>query len=275
MIHRKCCIIIQKKLLYIFTQMYRKLYSASADQSVIVWDLVRNKRIRKYKEHSGIVNSVSSTAVLTHQIDPTKTENLFVSGSDDRYALVFDIRTKESISTLSCKYPVLSVAMGENEIFTAGVDEVIRVWDMRTNSVSYTMPGHTDSITGLKLNSDGTSLLSAGMDNTLRTWDVRPFLPSQGGDSARCTKVFNQSIAYGPDKNLLRCAWSPDSTRVSSGCSDTPTHVHIWDSRSGSLLYKLPGHRGTVNEVDFHPIEPIIASASSDHTIFVGEIAPK
>jgi Prp8 binding protein len=218
---------------------------------------------------------VSSTAVLTQHIDPTKTENLFVSGSDDRFALVFDVRTKNSVATLSCKYPVLAVAMGESEIYTSGVDDVIKVWDTRTGTISYTLPGHTDTVTGLKLNSDGTSLLSCSMDNTLRTWDVRPFPPTQGGDSARCIKEFKHAVVYGPDKNLLRCAWSPDSSRISSGCSDTPTHVHIWDSRNGSLLYKLPGHRGTVNEVDFHPLEPIVASASSDHAVFLGEIAPQ
>lgn len=38
-------------------------------------------------------------------------------------------------------------------------------------------------------------------------------------------------------------------------------------------LYYLPGHKATVNEVVFHPVEPIIASASSDKTIFLGELA--
>ena len=38
-------------------------------------------------------------------------------------------------------------------------------------------------------------------------------------------------------------------------------------------LYVLPGHTGAVNDVDFHPVEPIIASCSSDKNIFLGEIA--
>ena len=36
--------------------------------------------------------------------------------------------------------------------------------------------------------------------------------------------------------------------------------------------YKLPGHNGSVNEVSFHPKEPIIASAGSDKKIYLGEI---
>jgi len=38
-------------------------------------------------------------------------------------------------------------------------------------------------------------------------------------------------------------------------------------------LYYLPGHKGAVTEVDFHPSEPILASASSDTTVYLGEIA--
>ena len=40
------------------------------------------------------------------------------------------------------------------------------------------------------------------------------------------------------------------------------------------MLYKLPGHKGCVMEVDFHPEEPIIVSASMDKTLFLGEIMP-
>ena len=42
---------------------------------------------------------------------------------------------------------------------------------------------------------------------------------------------------------------------------------------SRRLLYKLPGHSGSVNEAVFHPQEPIVASAGSDKQIYVGELA--
>lgn len=43
------------------------------------------------------------------------------------------------------------------------------------------------------------------------------------------------------------------------------------DSRE--VVYALPGHKGSVNEVVFHPKEPIIGSCSNDRTIFLGELA--
>lgn len=33
--------------------------------------------------------------------------------------------------------------------------------------------------------------------------------------------------------------------------------VYIWDTTSRRIVYKLPGHAGSVNEVVFHPEEPI------------------
>jgi len=56
-------------------------------------------------------------------------------------------------------------------------------------------------------------------------------------------------------KNLLRCAWSPDGSKVSAGSADR--YVYIWDANTRRILYKLPGHNGSVNDVDFHPKEPI------------------
>jgi Prp8 binding protein len=49
--------------------------------------------------------------------------------------------------------------------------------------------------------------------------------------------------------------------------------VYIWDVASRRLLYKLPGHSGSVNEVVFHPKEPVVASAGSDRQIYLGELA--
>ncbi|PNH01670.1 U5 small nuclear ribonucleoprotein, partial [Tetrabaena socialis] len=73
------------------------------------------------------------------------------------------------------------------------------------------------------------------------------------------------------ERNLLRCDYSADAAKVTCGSADRM--VYVWDTSTRKLLYKLPGHSGSVNEVAFHPKEPIIGSASSDKTIFLGELA--
>jgi len=58
---------------------------------------------------------------------------------------------------------------------------------------------------------------------------------------------------------------------IASGSADRM--VYVWDTTSRDIKYKLPGHAGTVTEVDFHPKDPIIGSCGSDQKIFLGEIA--
>ena len=41
----------------------------------------------------------------------------------------------------------------------------------------------------------------------------------------------------------------------------------MWDTMQQRLKYKLPGHMGSVNDVHFHPHEPICKLTSSDVTL--------
>lgn len=71
------------------------------------------------------------------------------------------------------------------------------------------------------------------------------------------------------EKQLIRSSWSKDGMMIGSGSADR--NVYVWGAASGQILYLLPGHKACVTDVDFHPTEPVIASASSDKTIFLGE----
>lgn len=65
---------------------------------------------------------------------------------------------------------VLSVgfADGGDQVYAAGIENVVNVWDLRREEVSLSLEGHSDSITGMRLSPDGTHLLTNSMDNTLR-----------------------------------------------------------------------------------------------------------
>jgi Prp8 binding protein len=69
-------------------------------------------------------------------------------------------------------------------------------------------------------------------------------------------------------KRLIR----PACMRTQVTCGSADRNVCIWDVASRRLLYKLPGHNGSVNEASFHPLEPIVASASSDKQLYLGEL---
>ena len=67
--------------------------------------------------------------------------------------------------------------------------------------------------------------------------------------------IWQQLYIFHIFQNLLHCAWSPDGQMVSAGSADR--FVYIWDSNTRKIMYKLPGHLGSVNDVDFHKVEPI------------------
>lgn len=46
-------------------------------------------------------------------------------------------------------------------------------------------------------------------------------------------------------------------TRLSHLNTSCCRFVYVWDTNSRRILYKLPGHDGSVNDVDFHPNELI------------------
>lgn len=237
------------------------IYSSSADKSVAIWDAHKGSRVRKYSEHTGIINCCA-----TARDNPT----LFASGSDDKLVHIYDTRSKYPTHTLYHAYPILSVALSNDgtTAYTGGIDNVIRSFDLRKEEPeeSLTLTGHQDTLTGLALSPDNHFLLSNSMDNLLVQWDVRPFVrPTE----SRWVNGF-QGFRHGAEKVILRCAWSPDQSMVACGSADRI--VHVWDTLTTSHLYYLPGHKGSVNDVIFHPKEPIIASCSSDKTIFLGEL---
>jgi Prp8 binding protein len=57
----------------------------------------------------------------------------------------------------------------------------------------------------------------------------------------------------GYESSLIRCAWSKHDggQRVIAGGGDRT--VTVWDVAEGKVVYKLPGHKGSVTGVDMHP----------------------
>ena len=86
--------------------------------------------------------------------------------------------SRRSVQQFESEYAILAVSFSGNDevVFTSGIDNVVRAWDRRRESVVYTLEGHTDTVTGMSLSPDGESLLTNSMDRSLICWDVRNFV---------------------------------------------------------------------------------------------------
>ncbi|KAI8964319.1 WD40 repeat-like protein [Daldinia sp. FL1419] len=234
------------------------LYSASADMHLASWDLTSGTRIRRYIGHEEIINSMDTSK---------RGEELLISGSDDGTIGLWDPRSKNAADFIETDFPITAVAVAEagNEIFSGGIDNDIKVWDMRKKAVVYSMLGHNDTVTSLRVSPDSQSLLSYSHDSTAKTWDIRPFAPTE-----RHIRTFD-GAQVGVEKNLTKASWDKLGKKIAVGAGDGT--VLIWSNDTGKLLYKLPGHKGAVNCAEFTPgEEPVILSASSDRRMLLGEL---
>lgn len=262
------------------------LVTAGADHTVQV-HRVRpaggTTRLRTHR-HEGIVNAVAAT------------RDTHASASDDGTVRLWDLRQTRPVAVIqsplatNTPLPWTAVALDDTLLMVGGLDGAVMIWDramLPSSSSSHTttpltldtLQGHTDTITSLALHPQGTHLLSQSMDGTLRVWDVRPYV-----EHGRSVGVLRGSVpaASGP---LLRCAWNAQGTMVAGGSADR--YVHVWDTAHlletrqnnnnmkmmGRELYALPGHKGCVNAVAFHPVLPnVLASGAADHHVLVGEL---
>eukprot|EP01090_Pellita_catalonica_P017427 TRINITY_DN5259_c0_g1_i1.p1 TRINITY_DN5259_c0_g1~~TRINITY_DN5259_c0_g1_i1.p1 ORF type:complete len:279 (+),score=45.50 TRINITY_DN5259_c0_g1_i1:405-1241(+) len=240
------------------------LLSCSADTTVALWDALTGQRVRKFVDHKEIVHSVCPSSSIESPL-------CFVAASEDGSALLYDTRTKHYEMVFETKYPLTACCFGsrDDNVVTGGLDNNIRVWDLKKpNTHRLQLSDHKDTITCVRLSPDGNFVLSNSMDGTMKIFDVRPFVVDE---KKRCKNTFT-GVVHGIDKNLLKCAWGENGQVVGVGGADRM--VQVWRVRDEKLLYKLPGHKGTVNEVDFHNDEPILVSGSDDRQVFLGEFEP-
>lgn len=161
---------------------------------------------------------------------------------------LWDPRQKEVMDFIETHYPITAVALSEvgTEVFTAGVDPDIKVWDIRNKKTVYKLQGHTELVSSLVVSPDSTALLSFSHDNTARTWDIKPFAPKN-----RAIKTY-EGAQRGREPNLYRASWDHEGKKIAAGGGDEYHSVTIWDVATGQSA-KMTGHKGSVNDVRFHP----------------------
>jgi Prp8 binding protein len=241
-----------------WSQDNQSVFTASADKTAAQFDVNRAKIVKRMVEHTSYVSSLSSAK---------NNVKMLATCSDDGTCKIWNTDTKASTITLPHSYPLTAVCLDDRAefVYTGGIDNLIHCWDLRKpNTEVFRLLGHGDTITSLRLDPFGSYLLSNSMDKDVRVWDIRPFAPPQ-----RSVKSFT-GASHNFEQNLIKANWSADGSLVGSGSSDRMAYV--WDTTTRQIKYKLPGHAGTVNEVSFHPTEPIIASCGADGKIFLGEI---
>ncbi|GAA2768750.1 hypothetical protein GCM10010103_77930 [Streptomyces paradoxus] len=157
-----------------------------------------------------------------------------VSGGDDPYVRVWDLRTGTQTRTLTGHMGGIRVLaclmLPERTLVVAGDgSKRVRVWDLAGGSLLRTFPLEALSMACLLL--DGRPVAVTGhSDGDVRVWDLRD------GTVVRVLRGHTRGV------RALACTVVDGREVVVTG--DGAALVRLWDLRTGRLLRTLEGHRG-------------------------------
>lgn len=143
----------------------RTIASASADQTVKVWDRQTGFILYNFTEHTDIVYSV----------DFSPNGRKLVSGSKDNTIKIWDLETGTIINTLeghTDEVRSVVISPDSQKIISGSYDDTVRIWDLETGRLLKTLTGHSGDVLAVAISPDSTLIASASKDRTIKLWDV-------------------------------------------------------------------------------------------------------
>ncbi|MBA62829.1 MAG: hypothetical protein CMJ76_10745 [Planctomycetaceae bacterium] len=119
--------------------------------------------------------------------------------------------------------------LDRERIATAGLDNMIRIWNTNNLTIDKELAGHSDGITSLATFSEEKILISAGLDNSLRVWNLEDY---------SLTRSLNQHIQ--PVQSLAFNRATGGLPLVASASDDRT--IRFWQPTIGRMVrfVKLP-----------------------------------
>jgi WD40 repeat protein len=136
-------------------------------------------KVLVYNIGAGEVKEYASWAKhknIVHCISYRSDGKLLIAGDEDGSANIYDVVIDKTIirrlrghagAIYACAF-----CPGTTYVATAGKDQTVKIWDVPTGQIVYSLSGHSDSIRSLLAISDEI-LVSAGSDGRVIFWDLR------------------------------------------------------------------------------------------------------
>jgi COMPASS component SWD3 len=104
----------------------------------------------------------------------------------------------------------------------------VRIWDVRTGKCLKTLPAHSDPVTAVHFNRDGSLIVSSSYDGLCRIWDTA---------SGQCLKTLIEDD--NPPVSFVK--FSPNGKYILAATLDNT--LKLWDYSKGKCLKTYTGHR--------------------------------
>uniref|UniRef100_A0A8C9F231 TNF receptor associated factor 7 n=1 Tax=Pavo cristatus TaxID=9049 RepID=A0A8C9F231_PAVCR len=187
-----------------------KLYSGSADCTIIVWDIQNLQKVNTIRAHdnpvctlvsshnmlfSGSLKAIKVWDIVGTELKLKKeltglnhwvralvaSQNYLYSGSYQTIK-IWDIRNLECVHVLQTSGgSVYSIAVTNHHIVCGTYENLIHVWDIETKEQVRTLTGHVGTVYALAVIStpDQTKVFSASYDRSLRVWSMDNMICTQ------------------------------------------------------------------------------------------------
>ncbi|KAJ3339231.1 hypothetical protein HDU83_007722 [Entophlyctis luteolus] len=185
-----------------------------------------------------------------------------VTASEDMSVRIWETETGRLLQVLRGHTGVahsVGVTPDGRRIVTGSADGTAKAWVARGGRLLRTFDVHRSVVYAVAIVADGSAIVTGSADKIARIWNV------ETGDIIQSFEGhvgWVRSVAI-----LMKSATTPGVSNtgiVVTGSSDKS--ARIWDAKTGELIHKLEGHRGTVYSVAITNDGANIATGSADRT---------
>eukprot|EP00164_Ancoracysta_twista_P011055 GFYU01016894.1.p1 GENE.GFYU01016894.1~~GFYU01016894.1.p1 ORF type:complete len:435 (+),score=74.40 GFYU01016894.1:55-1359(+) len=227
------------------------LISCSSDCTVKFFDFSKQnaKRAFRYLQDTYPVRSV--------QFHPSG--GYLLAGTEHPIVRLYDVNTFQSYTSRQGDHHMGAInqvryAPDAKTFVSCSKDGKIKLWDaINFNCIRTIDNAHSGcEVSSAQLSKSGKYVLSSGKDSTCRLWDV---------GTGRQLRIYNGALQQ---RTRMQCCFSYDENHVFS--SDEKAHaVVVWDTRTGDLVQRMPGHNNLIRWIATSPTELAFMTASEDH----------
>ena len=236
-----------------YYQAENQLFIGQNFEGVHLIDLSVNKEIKSLK-----LNDKAIFDIQSH-------EQMLFAGTGDGTVFIIDLKSWQVVKQVhdtEKSARSIAVAPERGEIGVAFSDNRLRIYDLDTFQLKYTLEGHNNSVFTIKYSPDFRYLLSGGRDAHLKIWDTSKNYGLADDIVAHMYAINN--IDFSPDnKYFVTCSMDKS--------------IKVWDAGSFKLLKVIDksrhaGHGTSINKLLWSDYKNWLLAASDDRSISVWDI---
>ena len=262
------------------------VFTASEDNTIKMWNLVRRDCVKVFHGHTGSVDGLSlntdgrvllsmgrdrslriwntssgsQTDLLEGQRDGVQAASLspnagkILARGAENTAIIYDLEKNERTHTLQGHIDIITSVRWSPDMshaYTASQDGTLRKWDLFKGACVQVFEGHQGPVTCLDVSSDGSFLISGGMDKSIRVWHT---------STGQCLRAL-----VGHKQIVRSVSVSRNNTTLISGGNDGS--VRMWHLESAKCVRTFEQHQDEVRSVAISPDTATAVSVSRDRSL--------